>query len=150
MKKLGWKSSRDCSKILRKPWQSWLGAPKQGSPVRSVLHCGQSWSCAVWSKCPCSECCGRPTALVAGCWQSPRSLQQVVWEAMWGASLHSCHICVATELMFSPESKGHFRKCNGEIKRLVSRLLEKFGHEWKRTESKEAAMGREAWATFKS
>ena len=50
MKKLGWKSSRDCSKILRKPWQSWLGAPKQGSPVRRVLHCGQSQSCAVWSK----------------------------------------------------------------------------------------------------
>ena len=24
---------------------------------------------------------------------------------------------MATELLFSPESKGHFRKCNGEIKR---------------------------------
>ena len=34
--------------------------------------------------------------------------------------------------MFSPESKGHFRKCNGEIKRLVSRLLQKFSHEKKK------------------
>ena len=92
MKKLGWKSSKDCSKTLRKPWQSWLGAPQQGSPVSRVLHWVPSLSCSLEQEWPWSECCGGSTALVAGLWQSPCFLQQVVWETMWGASLRSCHI----------------------------------------------------------
>lgn len=55
-------------------------------------------------------------------------------------SLHRCHICMAREFVLNPASKEHFRKYTVEIKRLLSRIVQKSSQEWKRTEFEEITL----------